>query len=251
MLTAVTRAVSPSLPRCELEFLERCPIDAARAAAQHQTYEKCLEALGARVISLPAEPELPDSVFVEDPAIVLDEVAVICRMGARSRAPEAESIARALAPFRELKWIREPASIEGGDVMRVNRTLYVGLSRRTNREGIRQLAEIAEPRGYRVVPVQVRGSLHLKSACCWLEDDWILSNREWMEPIEELRVLDVAEPWAANVLRIGDAVLMPGSFPLTRSVLERRGFAVMTVDISELQKAEAGVTCSSLIFQTS
>src|SRR5579872_146860 len=211
MLTAVTRAVSPNLALCELEFLERQPIDAVRAAAQHHQYEECLESLGARVIALPAEPDLPDSVFVEDPAIVLDEFAVICRTGAESRRREADSIAQALAPFRELKRITAPATIEGGDVMRVGKTLYVGVSRRTNREGILQLTEIVEPCGYRVKPVQVLGSLHLKSACCWLGEDLVLANREWIEPLRGVRVLDVPaqEPWAANVLRIGETVLMP------------------------------------------
>jgi dimethylargininase len=251
MLTAVTRAVSPNLALCELEFLERQPIDAVQAAAQHRQYETCLESLGVRVIALPAEPDLPDSVFVEDPAIVLDEFAVICRTGAESRRGEADSLAQALAPFRGLKRITAPATIEGGDVMLVGKTLYVGVSRRTNREGIRQLAEIVEPCGYRVEPVQVLGSLHLKSACCCLGQDLVLANREWIEPLPGVRVLDVPaqEPWAANVLRIGETVLMPASFPCTRDVLERSGFRVVTVDISELQKAEAGVTCSSLIFE--
>ncbi len=243
----MTRAVSPAIDRCELEFLERRPIDAERAAAQHRQYERCLESLGLHVVSLAAEPDLPDSVFVEDPAIVLDEIAIICRAGAESRRREAESLAEALAPYRELKRIVAPATIEGGDVMLVEKTLYVGASRRTNAEGIRQLRELIEPFGYRVCAVRVLGSLHLKSACCWLGDR-LLANREWIEPID-LPVLDGAEPFSANVLPVGDTVLMPSSFPQTRELLERCGYRVMTVDISELQKAEAGVTCSSLIFE--
>jgi dimethylargininase len=247
-MLALTRVVSPNLANCELEFLERQQIDAARAAAQHRCYEKCLESLGLHVISLPAEPDLPDSVFVEDPAIVLDEVAIMCRTGAESRRKEADSIAPAVAPFRELKRIRAPATLEGGDVMRIGKHLYTGISRRTNLEGIRQLAELVAPFGYAVVPVQVSGSLHLKSAMCSLGDGIILANREWIEPPTGFHVIDVVEPWSANVLRIDDTVLMPASFPQTRDLLERAGFRIMTVDISELQKAEAGVTCSSLIF---
>ncbi len=251
MLTALTRAVSPNLARCELEFLERQSIDAARAAAQHREYEACLESLGAHLLSLPPVPTLPDSVFVEDPAIVLDEIAVICRTGAESRRNEAQSIAQALAPFRELRWISAPATIEGGDVMRIGKTLFVGVSRRTNHEGVEQLRQCVGPFGYRVVPVRVVGSLHLKSACCPIDGDLIVANRDWIEPIEGLRFLNVPaqEPWAANVLRLGETVLMPASFPRTRELLERSGFRVATVDISELQKAEAGVTCSSLIFE--
>jgi len=251
MLTALTRAVSPNLARCELEFLERQPIDIPLASAQHRAYETCLESLGARIISLPPDPDLPDSVFVEDPAIVLDEIAILCRTGAESRRKEADSLAQVLAEFRELKWIREPGTIEGGDVMRVGRTLFVGISRRTNREGIGQLADFVAPFGYTVNPVPVRGSLHLKSACCWLDADVVLANRQWIEPLTGVRILDVPaeEPAAANVLRMGHAVVMPASFPATRDLLERSSFRVVSLDISELQKAEAGVTCSSLIFQ--
>ena len=168
MTTAITREVSPRLAECNLEFQERRPIDIAKAAAQHRAYQSSLRELGLQVISLPADPEMPDSMFVEDPAIVLDEVAILCRMGAESRRKEPSRIAGALAPFRDLKWLSEPATLEGGDVMRAGRTLYVGISHRTNREGARQLAELLLPFGYRVVPVEVAGCLHLKSACCYL-----------------------------------------------------------------------------------
>src|ERR1700691_2197498 len=116
MLTALTRSVSPHLNACELEYLARQPIDVKKAAEQHRQYEKCLAELGARVITLPAG-DFPDGVFVEDPAIVLDRIAVLCRMGAESRRRESASVAQALEPFRELKWIREPGTLEGGDVM--------------------------------------------------------------------------------------------------------------------------------------
>ncbi len=178
---------------------------------------------------------------------MLDEIAIICRTGAVSRRREADGIAAALAPYRELKHIVAPATIEGGDVMRVGKTLYAGISRRTNRDGIRQLAESVAPFGYRVSAVQVVGSLHLKSACCWLGDR-LLANPAWTGSID-LPMIEVPEAAAANVLRVEDTVLMPSSFPRTRELLERLGYRTMTVDISELQKAEAGVTCSSLIFE--
>ncbi|MBZ5602674.1 MAG: dimethylargininase [Acidobacteriia bacterium] len=249
MAVALTRAVSPDLNSCELEFLDRTPIDVLRAAEQHRDYERLLESLGLRVISLSAEPALPDSVFVEDPAIVLDEIAVICRPGAASRRSEAASLAHALAPFRKLKYVQSPATIEGGDVMRIGKTLYAGLSRRTNEEGIRQLADLIQPFGYNVVAVPVLGSLHLKSAICSLGDALLL-NPQWIDAhaFESFERIEVAEPWSANVLRVGETVIMPASFPETRRRLETRGYKIATVDISELQKAEAGVTCSSLIF---
>ncbi len=253
MLTALTRGVSLNMESCQLEFLERKPIDIAQAIEQHRAYENALARLGARVISLPASPEFPDGIFVEDPAIVLDEIAIVCRMGSQVRRQEAASIAEALRRFRDLKWMAAPAALEGGDVMRVEKTLYAGVSRRTNREGSAQLSELIAPFGYRVVPVAVSGCLHLKSAVCWLGDATLLANREWLDAgwFHDFKIIDVPpeEPYAANVLRIGDTVLIPSSFPKTRGLLESAGFNVMQIDISELQKAEAGVTCSSLIFE--
>jgi len=253
MLIAITRAVSPAINQCEIGFIERQEIDLAKANEQHRQYEALLAELGAKVISLPAEPEYPDSVFVEDPAVVVDEVATMTRMGAVSRRGESESLARTLATYRPLRWLREPATLEGGDVMRIGRTLYVGLSHRTNRAGIEQLSTELGPLGYSVVPVAVRGALHLKTACCSLGDGAILANRAWldMEPLSQFRIVDVApgEERAANVLTVGGSVIVPASFPRTAEILTREGLRVRTVDVSELMKAESGVTCSSLLFE--
>jgi len=252
MLRAITRAVSPAINQCEIGFIERQEIDLANANQQHRRYESLLAELGARVVSLPAEPDYPDSVFVEDPVVVVDEVAIMTRMGAASRRGESESLARALAAYRPLRWLREPATLEGGDVMRIGRTLYVGVSHRTNRAGIEQLTDELVPLGYAVVPVAVRGALHLKSACCSLGDGVILANRAWLDlqPLAQFRIVDVApeEERAANVLAIGGSVIVPASYPRTAEILERSGLRVRTVDVSELMKAEAGVTCCSLIF---
>jgi len=250
MLVAVTRAVSRSISECELTFLKRKAIDYARADAQHRAYEDCLRSLGLRVISLPAIEDLPDSVFVEDPAVVLDEVAILGRPGAPSRRPEVPCLAAALAPFRPLRRIAAPGTLEGGDIVRAGRTLFAGLSGRTNAEGVAQLAAIAEPLGYRVVPVEVRGCLHLKSACCYLGGETMLANREWFDAgaLAGYRLLDVAEEWAADVLAIGETVLMPANFPETAALVKAEGFHTHALDVSELQKAEAGVTCMSLTF---
>jgi len=253
MLTAITRAVSPAINRCEIGFIERQEIDLASAYQQHLQYESLLAELGAKVVSLPAEPDYPDSVFVEDPAVVLDEVAIMTRMGAASRRGESESLARALAEYRPLRWLREPATLEGGDVMRIGRTLYVGVSHRTNRAGIEQLTDELGPLGYTVVPVAVRGALHLKSACCSLGDGVILANRAWLDLqlLAQFRIVDVApgEDRAANVLSIGGSVILPASYPRTAEILDRSGLRVRTVDVSEMMKAEAGVTCCSLILE--
>jgi len=253
MLTAITRRVSPALANCELSFLARTPIDVERARAQHRAYELLLERLGARVLSLPAEPGLPDSVFVEDAAIVLDEIAVVFPFGAEARRPEAASIAAALAPFRKVEWVQLPATIEGGDVLRVGRQLFVGLTRRTNAEGIRELTRIAAPHRYEVIPVAVSGCLHLKSAVTHLGGQTMLINRAWCDSAAlgafDFVDVDPAEPHAANALAVAGTVVFPSSFPKTREVIERCGFDVTPLDISELQKAESGLTCSSLLFE--
>ncbi|HYJ04190.1 MAG TPA: arginine deiminase family protein [Chthoniobacterales bacterium] len=253
ILAAITRDVSSNINDCELSFHERQRIDVAEAIAQHEAYRDCLAELGARIVSLPAEPGLPDAVFVEDAAVVLDEVAVISNMGAASRRPEAASVAEALADYRPLEFLKAPATLDGGDVMRIGHTLFVGLSRRTNRQGVEQLSELVRPHGYEVQPVEAIGCLHLKSACSYVGNDTILVNRSWIdvEPLRGFELLDVPEdePAAANALLINDTVVLPSSFPKTRARLEERGFRVRTVDVSELQKAEAGVTCCSVIFE--
>src|SRR4029077_9798639 len=254
MLTAITRAVSPAIVHCELSFIDRQPIDLATAREQHHAYEKLLGKLGARVISLRAEPDLPDSMFVEDPAIVLDELAVIFPLGTDTRRREAPSLAEALSKFRKLEYVSLPGTLEGGDVLRIGRKLFVGLTRRSNADGIRQLAAILMPHSYEVVPVPVTGCLHLKSAVTFLGRNTLLANRvgfdararagfEWVD-------VAPAEPHAANALALSGTVIFPASFPRTRARIETRGFSVTPLDISELQKAESGLTCSSLLFET-
>jgi dimethylargininase len=253
MLTAITRAVSPGIVHCELTFVARQPIDLAKAERQHAAYQRLLEKFGARVISLPAEPPLPDSMFVEDPAIVLDELAIIFPLGTESRRPEAASIAQALAKFRKIARVELPGQVEGGDILRIGRRLFVGLSSRTNLDGIEQLTSIISPHGYEVVTVAVTGCLHLKSAVTHIGRNTLLANRMWFDtqPLAGFEWIDVApeEPHAANALALGDTVIFPASFPRTRARMEARGFHVTPIDISELQKAESGLTCSSLLFE--
>lgn len=250
---AITRAVSPAFNRCELSFIERAEIDLAKAQAQHAAYEDCLRAMGLEVTSLPAEPDFPDSMFVEDPAIVLDEIAVMTRPGAESRRGEGKTLAAAIEPFRELRWIEAPGTIEGGDVMRVEKTLYVGATARSNAEGAAQLAEFVRPFGYSVRRVDVRGCLHLKSGCVYLGQGLVLANRGFVDSnaIRDVRIVDVPpnEPDAANVLTLESKAMLPDCFPRTAELVSGLGWQVMPLDISELRKAEAGVTCSSLIFR--
>ena len=254
MLTAITRAVSPAIVHCELSFIARKPIDLATAQEQHHAYEKLLAKLGARVVSLPAEPDLPDSMFVEDPAIVLDELAVILPLGTESRRREAPSLAQALANFRRLEHISLPGTLEGGDVLRIDRKIFVGLTKRSNAEGVRQLAAILAPHNYEVIAVPVTGCLHLKSAVTHLEHNTLLANRTWFDatqlPGHDWIDVDPAEPHAANALALAGTIIFPASFPRTRARIEALGFQVIPLDISELQKAESGLTCSSLLFES-
>lgn len=255
MLTAITRAVSPALAECELSFIERNSIDMNKAHAQHHAYEAALSSLGAKVISLPAEPELPDSMFVEDPAIVLDELAVIFPLGTETRRREAESLAKAIAPFRQIEFVKLPGTVEGGDILRVGRKLFVGLTARTNEEGICQLREIVAAHGYEVIAVPVTGCLHLKSAVTYLGKNILLANRSWFDtgPFRGFEWIDVdaSEPHAGNALTLKETVIFPASFPKTQARIEAKGFRVLSLDIAELQKAESGLTCSSLIFEAS
>ncbi len=254
MLTAITRKVSSSLANCELSFIERKPIDMEKARAQHRAYESILEKLGAKVISLPEERDLADSMFVEDPAIVLDETAIICTLGTDARRKEAPSLAAALEPFRKFAYVKLPGMLEGGDVLRVGKKIFVGLTRRSNAEGIRQLAVITEHYGYDLTAVPVTGCLHLKSAVTYLGRNTLLGNREWFHAkrLEGFDWVDVdpAEAHAGNALALGESIIFPASFPKTRARIEAKGFHVESLDISELQKAESGLTCSSLLFDS-
>jgi dimethylargininase len=253
MPIAITREVSPALGDCELTHVARSPIDVARADAQHRAYQRVLASLGCRVLTLEAEPAMPDSVFVEDVAIVLDQVAVMTRPGAESRRDEGASVAELLARYRPLRRIEAPGTIDGGDVLRVGHTLYVGQSGRSNAEGIAQLQAAVGEFGYRVRPVPIRGCLHLKSAVTAVRDDMLLLQPAWIDaasfPGFTIIEVDASEEHAANILRIGEVALMPACFPRTAQRLRDAGIEVMTVDVSELQKAEGATTCCSLVFE--
>jgi dimethylargininase len=249
---ALTRGVSPAIARCELTFLERAPIDYARAVAQHGVYVRLLEDLGRRVLQLEADAELPDCCFVEDIAIVLDEVAVLTRPGAPSRRGETAAVAAALEAYRPIVRLEEPARIDGGDVLVLKRRLFVGLSNRTDAAGHQALAEALRPFDYEVVPVRMEGCLHLKTAVTAAAADILVANPEWVDlaPFRGLETIavDPAEPEAANVLSVGNIVVASAGFPRTAERLRARGLDVRTVDVSEFQKAEGGVTCKSLVF---
>jgi dimethylargininase len=248
---AFVRELAPSLARCELTHLEREPIDSGRARDQHRLYLAGLEALGCRIEWLAPLPGHADAVFVEDTAVLVPELAVISRPGIPSRRGETDSSAAALAARVPLARIAAPATLEGGDVLRIGRTLYVALSGRTNRAGAAQLAAALEPLGYAVRPVALSGCLHLKSACTWIPPDLLLVNPSWVDAtlfdVGTVQEIDEAEPYAANTLTLGGVTLVSADFPRTRKRLEDAGVNTRAVKVSELHKAEAALTCMSLL----
>jgi dimethylargininase len=254
MLIAFTRKPSPRLHHCHLTHLARQPIDLDIARAQHREYEFLLRGLQVQVCRLPPAPWLPDSVFVQDTALVCDELAVTAPLLLPSRQAEAESTLMKLAWFREVVPFTPPATFDGGDVLMAERNVYVGLSGRTNRAAFEQTRQLLERDlgEYRVRPVRVEGCVHLKSGCSYIGRGVMVINRRWVDagPFRAFRCIDVPadEPFGANTLTVDGTVIVSASCPRTADVISRAGFSVITVDISEFEKAEGGVSCLSLLF---
>ncbi len=254
MRTAITREVSPALAGCELSFVPRSPIDVVLAREQHAAYCAALEGLGCDVIVLPALDAYPDSVFVEDVALVFDEVAIATRPGAESRRGEGDAVHELLGSLRPLLRIEAAGTLDGGDVLRIGRRVFVGMSARSNASGRTQLHDLLGPFGYKVEGVATRECLHLKSAVTQVAEDTLLVNPAWLadaSPFAGYRIIEVdpEEEHAANAVLVGDAILYPDCFPKTLARLRAEGINVTTVDVSELQKAEGAVTCCSLLLR--
>lgn len=252
MQIAITHEVSPKITDCELTFMERAPIDLELAKAQYLAYCDTISKLGAKVIKLSKNLAYPDCSFVEDVAIVLDELGIITSMGAESRRGEQQEVRVEIEKYRKIAVILPPANIEGGDVLRIGKTLFVGLSTRTNKQGVEALRIIAAPHGYEVISIEVPGCLHLKTGMTAIDEKMLLANKTWVNvtPIKGFKIIDVPndEPWGGNILKIQDQVIAPASCPKTIELIKRHGINVHPVDISEFQKAEAGLTCMSIVF---
>ncbi len=251
MWVALTRAVSDAFQDCQLTHRVREPIDLYAARAQHAQYEAALAQAGCRIRRLQPLLEMPDAVFVEDTAVVLDEIAIMARPGAASRRLEVASVANAIEAYRPIAFVNPPGTLDGGDVLRVGRRLFVGLSSRTNAIGAEMLQRIARPHGYDVSRITVDKCLHLKSAVTALDDRTILVNPAWIDPAAfgELKVVesDPAEAEAANVLAIADFLVCARGNPRTHALLQQLGRRVISVDLSEISKAEGAVTCCSIL----
>jgi len=254
-LTAITREVNIDLGSCELTFLPRVSIDIALALQQHQHYQSVLSSLGCEIVVVPTEPGLTDSVFVEDTAIVLDELAVLLRPGAKSRLPEVADVEGVLRQHRTLKSIQPPGTLDGGDLLCLDNTIFAGLSTRSNQSGIEQFRHIVAEYGYSVNTIETTMCLHLKSAVSNVAPGTLLINPDWISSSYfrnyELIDIDEQEAHAANALMVGRSVICPSSFPRTADKLVTRGIDVVPIDLSELQKAEGAVTCCSLIYTAS
>lgn len=227
------------------------PIDVDAARAQHDGYEQAIRNAGFTIERLAAGPDMPDSVFIEDTAIVFDELAIVTRPGAESRRVEIGAVETALRRYRPVHAIASPGTIDGGDVLVVGRRVFIGQTTRTNDAAIDQMRRILAPFGYVVCAVPVSGCLHLKSAVSALTDDLLLANRASidMAPFGAYAIIDVdpGEPMAGNVLPLGDRVIYPTAYPRTAERIVARGFRVDAIDVSELAKAEGAVTCCSVI----
>jgi dimethylargininase len=254
VLTAITRDVNDNMGSAELTFLPRVRINIDLASQQHQHYQSVLSSLGCEIVTVPTEPGLADSVFIEDTAMVLDEIAVLCRPGAVSRRAEVAAVGHLLQQYRTVASIQPPGTLDGGDLLCVGKVIYAGLSTRSNQSGIEQLRSIVAGHGYSVNTIETTKCLHLKSAVTEVAPGLFLINPEWINRSAfgncELIDVDKEEAHAANALPVGRSVIYPSSFPRTMEKLVKRSINVIPVDVSELQKAEGGVTCCSLIVTT-
>lgn len=252
MKVALTRGVSPAFADAERTYARREPIDVLRAVEQHVRYEEALREAGCEVRRIAADAASPDCVFIEDTAVVLPELAVLTRPGALSRRGEVGPVGEALVAYRAVECIEASARLDGGDVLVVDRTVYVGASSRSDRAGIENLTRVLEPYGYRVVPVRVLGCLHLKSAVTLVAESTVLVCAALLDPhaFAGLRCIEVDadEPHGANALRVDEVAIVPTHAPRTRKRLEQSGIETVAVDVSEIAKAEGGVTCCSLVF---
>ena len=251
MLRALLRMPSPALAECELTHIERVAIDLDRAAEQHQAYAALLAKVGVDITILDPLAQFPDSCFVEDAALAFPECFVLTSPGVASRRGEPAELRVHLPADRSILTIETPATIDGGDVLTVGRSVFVGLTSRTNAAGVEALGAALAPYGYSVTGVPGDAALHLKTAVTAPDDRTVLINpalidRNVFAAFDQIEC-DPSEPFAGNCLRLGDTVVMQSAHPRTAALLAARGFAVKGVDVSEFAKAEAGLTCLSLI----
>jgi len=237
------------LAEAELTHLARRSIDVAEARRQHDAYAALLRSLGVEVVELPPLDDHPDGVFVEDTAVVVPGLAVVTRPGSPTRGGEVESVESALRTLiGRVERMAAPARLDGGDVLRVGSTVYVGCSTRTDEVGAAALAAHLEPLGYRLVTVAVSGLLHLKTAATALPDGTLLTAGGVAPSAFDVPdIVQVPEATGANVLIVGETVVISASAPRTADLVRRQGIDVRVLDIGQLEAVEAGLTCLSVL----
>ena len=249
---AVTRCIPHSFLDATVESPPAVPIDIGLARKQHQAYVEALLSFGLTVIQLPADHSHPDCCFVEDCALCVEGVALIANLGAPARRGEELAVAEALRPFLRVERMGEPATLDGGDCLRVGKRIFVGRSKRTNEAGIARVKEVFGPLGYEIIPVPVPGFLHLKCCCSSLGDDAVLLARGTLPPETFGRLPVVLVPreeaYAANCVVVRNKALLPGGFLEAAHAIRAAGLDVIPLDTSEIRKADGSLTCLSILF---
>jgi dimethylargininase len=250
-MLALTQTPSLRMDLGVRTYVGREQLDFSRVLDQHAGYCRALAAAGAGVRVLEVNSRFPDGVFLEDTAVILDKLAIVASMGTPARTEETLGVEQVLREYRDVVRLAPPAKLEGGDVLQVGKTLLVGLSQRTNSAGSEALSQVAKPLGYNVIAVPVRGCLHLKTACTALTDGRLLVHPSWLDvsPLRGFPLIPIPpqEPWAANVLLVGQTVVLAATHVRTAELIAKLGFQTRPVEISEFAKAEGGVTCLSLL----
>lgn len=250
---AIVREISDTYADCTLQYHQRKSINIEFARVQHRAYIDALEEQGIKVLVLPADHRFPDACFIEDTAILLDETAVITWMGAKTRNGEQEAVASCLSQWKDLIRMQPPAQLEGGDVLKIGKMLFVGESSRTNRAGLEFLQAVAQPRGYQVIAVPVRKALHLKTVVTSVGESTVVAAPSILAEVKQYMsnctIIELTEEcaYAANVMSIGGTVLIPRGYQAVAAQIVNLGFTVKELEMSEFRKGEAGLTCLSII----
>ncbi|UCG36846.1 MAG: N(G),N(G)-dimethylarginine dimethylaminohydrolase [Candidatus Bathyarchaeota archaeon] len=246
---AIVRPVPNSYAKCVRRNKER--IDVALARKQHKRYCDAIRELGLELIWIQRADNLPDSCFVEDTAVVIGEKAVICNMKVKSRAEEVTKVANAMKGLRDTHFIKPPATIDGGDVLTIENKVFVGITSRTNMYAANQLKNIVKNTGFEIIPVKISTVLHLKSACTYLGNKTVVLSKGHfnIDCLQGLRRILVPkdEEYAADCLAINGKVIVAEDYPKTKRLVEKHGYEVRTLDISEFRKCEGALTCLSII----
>lgn len=247
---ALVRPVPASYDKCIRTNREN--IDVQLAIKQHEEYCKALKELGLKLIWVKRDDSLPDSCFIEDTAVVFDGKAIICNMKMKSRREEVNEVAKTLRNYKNIQFVRFPATIDGGDVLKIDDKVFIGLTSRTNRQAVNQLEKILEGYGLKIIPVKVRGVLHLKSACTYLGNNCVALAKGNFD-INILKgynkfIVPCDEAYAANFLSVNGKIIMAKGYTKTKKLVEKMGFDVKELDISEFRKGDGALTCLSIIW---